>query len=61
MKMNNVHIAITHYISEPFSETFIKKEVPENDTLVSFLVISYDCGKPDFTDYQKSFFIYHTS
>ena len=64
MKMNNVHIAITHYISEPFSESFIKKEVPEkntHDTLFNFFVISYDCGKPDFTDYQQSFFIYHTS
>ena len=38
MKMNNVHIAITHYISEPFSESFIKKEVPEKTHTIHYSI-----------------------
>ena len=53
MKMNNIPIAIIYNISELFSHSLKNR----HDIIFNFFVISFRCGKPDFSDYQQSFFI----
>ena len=58
MKMKNIPAAIIHYISELFSH-WLKRSCKENthDIICNFFVISFRCGKPNFSDCQQSFFI----